>query len=229
MIEPSGASGNQRQLVMLSDMEILERLVAEGDDCIFVSPLIDLRAQLGPSSLDVRLGTELVTTKTSGNTHIDLGAGKESVEEQTTNYALVRQIAPDGYFVLHPGEFALAHTLEYIRLPRDIAARIEGRSSFGRLGLQIHATAGFVDPGFEGALTFELMNSGKLPVKLTPGVRLGQLCFFGVSPVQVSYMEKRYSKYGKRLGVELARIHEDPEVTRPEAARPAVLPQKDLF
>ena len=122
------------------------------------------------------------------------------------------RIRPDGHVVLHPGEFTLASTLEFFRLPRDIAGRLEGRSSLGRLGLQVHATAGFVDPGFEGTLTFELINSGKLPLKISPGVRLGQICFFRVAEVQVGYLDKVNSKYGGRLGTEISRIHEDPEI-----------------
>jgi dCTP deaminase len=206
----------RRSAGLLSDLQIMERLVAPDERCVFVSPIIDLVDQLGPSSLDVRLGTEFVTTRSSGMTHIDLRpAAGSAVKQALGEYSVMRQIPLSGRFVLHPGEFALGHTLEFIRLPRDIAARLEGRSSLGRMGIQIHATAGYVDPGFEGALTFELMNSGKLPVSLSPGIRLGQLCFFEVEPVEVPYLKKRYSKYGGRLGVESARVFEDPEIAAP--------------
>ena len=113
--------------------------------------------------------------------------------------------------MLHPGEFALASTLEYISLPLDIAGRLEGRSSIGRLGLQVHATAGFVDPGFYGTLTFELINSGRIPLTLSPGERLGQICFFRVLDVQVGYADKLYAKYFGSHGVELSKKHADPE------------------
>lgn len=81
-------------------------------------------------------------------------------------------------FVLHPGEFVLGSTYEGVTLPDDIAARVEGKSSLGRLGLLTHATAGFVDPGFSGHVTLELSNVATLPIKLWPGMKIGQLCFF---------------------------------------------------
>lgn len=83
----------------------------------------------------------------------------------------------------------------------------------GRLGLQVHATAGFVDPGFEGSLTFELINAGKLPLRFRPGLRLGQICFYRVSTVAQGYLQKPASKYGLRLGVETSLASRDPEVS----------------
>jgi len=199
---------------ILSDIEILERLVAkDSDGAIFVSPLIDPLTQLGPSSLDLRLGSEFISTRTTASTHIDLTEAREKLDAQMAAYFEVRNVGPTGSFVLHPGEFALASTLEFIRLPRDIAGRLEGRSSIGRLGIQVHATAGFVDPGFEGTLTFELSNTGHLPVRLAPGrVRLGQICFFRSHDVQIAYLEKNSSKYGRMLGAERTRVHLDPEL-----------------
>ena len=200
------------QGALLSDLEILERLVASDEDIIFISPLVNPEEQLGPSSLDMHLGADLYTTRISNHTHIDLTAKKEEVKSRIDQYSVHRRIGPDGFFVLHPGEFTLASTLEFIRLPLDIAGRLEGRSSIGRLGLQVHATAGFVDPGFKGVLTFELINSGKLPLKIRPGVRLGQICFFNVTKVQVGYMEKTSSKYGGHLGTQKSMIYEDREI-----------------
>lgn len=200
-----------KEIGLLSDLEILERLVAEEPYLVFVSPLIDPTTQLGPSSLDLRLGLDLVTTRVIASTHIDLTAGKQKLNEQKSRYMRKVRLRPNDDFVLHPGEFVLASTLEFIRLPMDIAGRLEGRSSLGRLGLQVHATAGFVDPGFEGSLTFELINSGKLPVKIFPGIRLGQLCLFKIKDVQVPYTKKSHSKYA-RLGVELTHIENDPEI-----------------
>lgn len=197
-----------RENGMLSDIQILERLVADDPLCIFVSPLINPLEQLGPASLDLRLGTELSVTRTLAKTHINL---KEGVAMDKHYYDL-RQGSTDSAYVLHPGEFALASTLEFIRLPSDIAGRLEGRSTYGRLGLQVHATAGFVDPGFEGTLTFELINSGKLPIELFPGVRLGQICFLKTESVQVSYMDKKTSKYGGKLGIEHAQLHLEVEI-----------------
>ncbi len=209
------AQGIPGRASILSDIEILARLVDPDDtECIFVSPLIRPAAQIGPSSLDLRLGFDLVGTRTLQETHIDL-AGPEArmvLAEQKPRYFEKQRLDPDGNFVLHSGAFLLASTLEFIRLPRDIAGRLEGRSSLGRLGLQVHATAGFVDPGFEGTLTFELINSGKLPVRVFPGIRLGQICFFYVPEVQVPYGKKTFRKYVHSLGVELTGIDKDPEI-----------------
>lgn len=204
-------AGNEFSL--LTDLEILERLVESNDEkCIFISPLIHPGIQLGPSSLDIHLGTEMTSTQISSNESIDLTKNKAQLESIVDRYTIKKQIGPGDHYVLHPGEFTLASTLEYIKLPLDIAGRLEGRSSIGRLGLQVHATAGFVDPGFEGTLTFEFINSGKLPLIVKPGLRLGQICFFKTNQVQVGYMDKPGSKYGGHMGTESSRIYHDPEI-----------------
>lgn len=200
---------------ILSDIQILERLVADDPFLIFVSPVIDPARQLGPSSLDLRLGTELTVIKNIAKTHFDLTPSETDIEDEVKEYFEVRKVGTKGTFVLHPGEFALAPTLEFLHLPLDIAGRLEGRSTYGRLGFQVHATAGFVDPGFRGTLSFELINSGKLPVRLTPGIRLGQICFFKVGEVQIGYMEKEDSKYGDKMGAEHPQLHKEPEISRP--------------
>jgi dCTP deaminase len=89
-------------------------------------------------------------------------------------------IEPDGTFVIHPGEFCLGRTLEWVEIPDDIVARIEGKSSIGRLGLIVHATAGFIDPGFSGTLTLEITNLTRIPIKLYPGLPIAQLSFMGL-------------------------------------------------
>ncbi|HIY24298.1 MAG TPA: dCTP deaminase [Candidatus Brachybacterium merdigallinarum] len=107
--------------------------------------------------------------------------------EQTELTRLVT-VEPDKPYMLHPGEFVLASTFERITLPDDIAARLEGKSSLGRLGLLTHSTAGFIDPGFSGHITLELSNMATLPVALWPGMKIGQLCFFRLSsPAQNPY------------------------------------------
>jgi len=98
------------------------------------------------------------------------------------------EVAPDEAFMLHPGEFVLASTLEIVTLGDDVAARLEGKSSLGRLGLLTHSTAGFIDPGFSGHVTLELSNMATLPITLWPGMKIGQLCYFDLS----SPAEKRY-------------------------------------
>lgn len=197
--------------LLLSDLQIMRRLVAKDEQCIFVSPLVNPAAQIGPSSLDVHLGVEISTPITVNETHFDLTTSDKNEPEKMRDHYQSRRISCDGAFVLHPGEFILASTLEFIRLPRDIAARLEGRSSIARLGVSVHTTAGFVDPGFEGQLTFELTNVSKLPVRLGPGLRLGQLCFFKISACQVPYDVRKHSKYGGAFGPVLSKIDEDSE------------------
>ncbi|MGH3499354.1 MAG: dCTP deaminase [Nocardioidaceae bacterium] len=127
-----------------------------------------------PSSVDVRMDRYFRVFENHLYPHIDPAAEQPD---------LTRLIETDGDepFVLHPGEFVLASTLERVGLPDDVAARLEGKSSLGRLGLLTHSTAGFIDPGFVGHVTLELSNVATLPIKLWPGMRIGQLCFFRLS------------------------------------------------
>lgn len=107
----------------------------------------------------------------------------DAIDPATDQSELTRMVSPSGTdpFILHPGEFVLGATYEYVTLPDDIAARLEGKSSLGRLGLLTHSTAGFIDPGFQGHVTLELSNMATLPIKLYPGMKVGQLCFFRLS------------------------------------------------
>ena len=131
-------------------------------------------ALVQPSSIDVRLDRYFRLFDNHKYPFIDPS------QEQPDLTRLV-EVEPDDPFVLHPGEFVLASTVEQVTLPDDIAARVEGKSSLGRLGLLTHATAGFVDPGFTGHVTLELSNVATLPIKLWPGMKIGQLCFFQLS------------------------------------------------
>ncbi len=134
-----------------------------------------------PSSIDVRLDRYFRVFENHRYPHID-----PSVEQTD----LTRMVEPqaDEPFILHPGEFALGSIYEVVTLPDDIAARVEGKSSLGRLGLLTHATAGFIDPGFSGHVTLELSNVATLPIKLWPGMKIGQLCFFQLtSPAENPY------------------------------------------
>ncbi|RKN36876.1 dCTP deaminase [Streptomyces hoynatensis] len=128
-------------------------------------------AMVQPSSIDVRLDRYFRVFENHRYPHID-----PSVEQPD----LTRTIEPPGDepFILHPGEFVLASTYEVITLPEDLASRLEGKSSLGRLGLLTHSTAGFIDPGFSGHVTLELSNVATLPIKLWPGMKIGQLCMF---------------------------------------------------
>ncbi len=127
-----------------------------------------------PSSIDVRLDRYFRLFDNHKYPHID------PAEDQPH---LTRLVEPDGQepFILHPGEFVLASTYELVSLPDDVAARLEGKSSLGRLGLLTHSTAGFIDPGFSGLVTLELSNVATLPIKLWPGMKIGQLCLFRLS------------------------------------------------
>jgi dCTP deaminase len=142
-----------------------------------------------PSSIDVRLDRFFRVFENHRYPHID------PAEEQPELTRLVEPEAGEP-FILHPGEFVLGSTYEVITLPDDVAARLEGKSSLGRLGLLTHSTAGFIDPGFSGHVTLELSNVATLPIKLWSGMKIGQLCFFRLS----SASEHPYgsAKYGSR-------------------------------
>jgi dCTP deaminase len=120
-------------------------------------------------------------------------------------------IGDDEPFILHPGEFVLGQTLEWVELPDDLVARLEGKSSLGRLGLLIHSTAGYVDPGWKGTLTLELSNVANLPIALYYGMRIGQISFFRMSsPVERPYGSKELgSKYQGQSEPTASAFHAD--------------------
>ncbi|MBW1602334.1 dCTP deaminase [Streptomyces sp. JJ66] len=152
-------------------------------------------ALVQPSSIDVRLDRYFRVFENHRYPHID-----PAVEQPD----LTRLIEPEGDepFILHPGEFVLASTFEVVTLPEDIASRLEGKSSLGRLGLLTHSTAGFIDPGFSGHVTLELSNVATLPIKLWPGMKIGQLCMFRLtSPAEHPYGSPQYgSRYQNQRG-----------------------------
>ena len=134
-----------------------------------------------PSSVDVRIDKYFRVFNNSKYTHID---PKREMPDLTTEV----EVPDDEPFVLHPGEFVLAATLEKFTLPNDLAGRLEGKSSLGRLGLLTHSTAGFIDPGFSGHITLELSNVANLPITLWPGMKVGQMAMFKMSsPAEVPY------------------------------------------
>ena len=152
-------------------------------------------AMIQPSSVDVRLDRFFRLFDNHKYPFID------PAQEQPELTRLV-EVDADESFVLHPGEFVLGSTLEEVSLPDDVAARVEGKSSLGRLGLLTHATAGFVDPGFTGHVTLELSNVATLPIVLHPGMKIGQLCFFQLSsPAEHPYgSDVRGSHYQGQRG-----------------------------
>lgn len=148
-----------------------------------------------PSSVDVRLDRFFRVFENHKYSVID-----PSVEQGELTREV--EVAPNEFFILHPGEFVLASTYEVISLPDDIAGRLEGKSSLGRLGLLTHSTAGFIDPGFSGHITLELSNVANLPVKLFPGMKIGQLCLIKLSsPAEHPYGSALYgSRYQGQRG-----------------------------
>lgn len=159
-------------------------------------------AMIQPASIDVRLDRWFRLFDNHRYPVID------PAQDQSELTRLV-EVAPDEPFVLHPGEFALGATYELVTLPDDVAARLEGKSSLGRLGLLTHSTAGFIDPGFTGHVTLELSNTATLPITLWPGMKIGQLCFFQLSsPAEDPYGSgAQGSRYQGQRGPTASRSH----------------------
>jgi len=155
--------------VLLSDRE-LRKEVESGR--LLLDPFDGEMVQ--PSSIDVRLDRFFRVFNNTKYTHID---PRQQQDELTS----LVEVEADEPFVLHPGEFVLGSTFEKVTLPDDLAGRLEGKSSLGRLGLLTHSTAGFIDPGFSGHITLELSNVANLPITLWPGMKIGQLCLFQLS------------------------------------------------
>ena len=162
--------------MLLSDRDIRKEIASSR---ISLEPFDAEMVQ--PSSVDVRIDRYFRVFENHKYPHID-----PSIEQAE----LTRLVEPDGDepFILHPGEFVLGSTYEVVTLPDDVSARLEGKSSLGRLGLITHSTAGFVDAGFSGHVTLELSNVATLPIKLWPGMKIAQLCFFRLtSPAEAPY------------------------------------------
>ncbi len=155
--------------MVLSDRTIREE-IAKGR--IVIDPLGEGCIQ--PASVDVHLHRRVLVFRNSRRPYID-------VREDMSDLTEMVEIDDDRPFMLHPGEFVLASTLEHIELPDDLVARLEGKSSLGRIGLLIHSTAGYVDPGWKGNLTLELSNVANLPVTLYRGMKIGQLSYLRLS------------------------------------------------
>lgn len=176
--------------MLLSDRDIKEQVSSKR---VGIEPFDPAMVQ--PSSVDVRLDRFFRVFENHKYSEID-----PSIEQPDLTREL--EVAPDEHFILHPGEFVLASTYEVITLPDDIAGRLEGKSSLGRLGLLTHSTAGFIDPGFSGHITLELSNVANLPVKLFPGMKIGQLCLIKLSsPAEHPYGSSIYgSRYQGQRG-----------------------------
>ncbi len=183
--------------MLLSDRDILAEIEAGR---VGLDPYE--ASMIQPSSIDVRLDKFFRVFDNHKYPHIDPAQDQSELTREV-------EVTGDDAFVLHPGEFVLGSTFEYVRLPDDIAARLEGKSSLGRLGLMTHSTAGFIDPGFQGHITLELANVATLPIKLYPGMKIGQLCFFRLtSPAENPYGSAKYgSRYQGQRGPTASRSH----------------------
>jgi len=162
-------------------------------------------SSMQPASVDVHLDKKLLVFRTWRNPfYID-------VKQDTSDLTEAVEIPPDKPFYLHPGEFVLASTRESITIPDDIVGRLEGKSSLGRLGLLIHSTAGYVDPGWKGHLTLELSNVAKLPITLYCGMKIGQISFIRLTtPVDRPYGSPELrSKYQGDRGPAPSRYFQD--------------------
>ena len=193
-------------MTILSDKHI-KKFIKEGK--IMIDPLIDPERQIQPSSVDLRIGNEFKGFKIVKTPVIDL-----KDPEDIDSYMESIHVEDKEAFIIHPNEFTLATTLETVKVPDNLVARVEGRSSMGRLGITMHVTAGFIDPGFEGKITLEISNIGKMPVALYPGQRACQIVF----ETMTSRAEKPYghpdrdSKYMGQTKPEGSRIKQDYEL-----------------
>ncbi len=183
--------------MLLSDRDIRAEIESGR---VGVSPFASEMVQ--PSSIDVRLDRFFRVFENHRYPHIDPAVEQVDLTREV-------EAIEDEPFVLHPGEFVLGSTYEVISLPNDVAARLEGKSSLGRLGLLTHSTAGFIDPGFSGHVTLELANVATLPILLWPGMKIGQVCFFRMtSEADYPYGSSIYgSRYQGQRGPTQSRSH----------------------
>ena len=190
--------------MLLSDRDILAEIESKR---VVIEPYEPSMIQ--PSSIDFRLDRYFRVFENHRYPHIDPAVDQSDLTR-------VVEAEGDEPFILHPGEFVLGSTFEVVSLPDDVAARVEGKSSLGRLGLLTHATAGFVDPGFSGHVTLELANVATLPIKLYPGMKIGQLCFFRLSsPAEHPYGSEKYgSRYQGQRGPTPSRSYANFQRTR---------------
>lgn len=188
--------------MVLSDRDIRKYLA---DGKIKIDPMPDLQEQLGACSIDLRLGNEFNVFEHSKLPYIDL-RGNYRIED------FMRKVCVEAneHFVLQPGEFVLASTLEWIEIPDDLVGTIDGRSSLGRLGLIIHGTASTFAPGWCGRATLELSNLGRMPIALYPGMRVCAFTFsLLTSPSEMPYCKNPRAKYMNQDGPEASRMTEE--------------------
>ena len=189
--------------MILSDVDIKKELFAGN---LVINPPIP-NDNIGSCSIDLRLSNEFFVFK-----HVSV-VGLELMQTNMNPEEFMERVIIDidaGSFILHPGEFALGSTIEYIQIPNNLVGRIDGRSSLGRLGLIIHGTASTFDPGFQGNATLELSNIGKIPLILRPDMRICAFVFEELkTPTSMPYYQKPGAKYSGQIGPVVSRINKD--------------------
>jgi dCTP deaminase len=188
--------------MVLSDRDIKKSLTSGK---IKITPQVNLKVQLGSNSLDLRLGNAFRIFDHSRHAYID--PYKKSIADDITREIVIENGEP---FIIQPGDFVLATTVEYLELPDDLVGSLEGRSSIGRLGIIIHSTAASVEAGWRGKITLELANMGKMPVALYPDMRICSISFEQLSsPAEIPYYKKRSAKYVGQKGPDESKISKE--------------------
>lgn len=188
--------------MVLSDRDIKKAIA---DQTIVISPKLDYKTQLGSCSIDLRLGNIFRVFEHSKHAYID--PAKKDYSNEITREIIVKS---GEQFIMQPGDFALAVTLEKVTIDPSLFGRLEGRSSLGRLGIVVHSTASIFDPGWDGNPVLELGNLGRMAVALTPGMRICAMTFEQLSsPAETPYGKKKAAKYKIQTGPQESKIHED--------------------
>lgn len=183
--------------MQLSDTDIIEELDT-GE--LIIEPITNKDVQIQPASVDVRLGNTFLKQTRANTTSID------PLHDNPEEYMTEHTVEENDTYTIHPGDFVLGETRERFKIPDYLTGNVEGRSTIGRMGVLIHVTAGLLDPGWEGHITLEIANVGKVPMELSPDMRIGQVTFTeNKSPCDRPYGEERGSKYQGQTGVQAAR------------------------
>ena len=185
--------------MILSDLSIRQAVTQK---TLVIKPFVEENLQ--PSSLDLILGNSFVLFDNTNLAYLDLS---QPIPE---HYGRQIELNGEQSIVIHPGEFILGTTREWVKLPNNLVARLEGKSSLGRLGLLVHATAGYVDPGFEGQLTLEISNLANVPLMLYPGMKIAQLAFIQTTTeVELPYGHRKLgSHYHGQQGATASRLNQ---------------------
>ena len=198
----------------LTDKGIIRRLAYDDPkERIVIIPLLFPYAQLGSVAIDVHLGTEFRILEPSAEECFDPKMSELKFRHFSRSSRKTRKSHPNQAFILHPNELVLASTLEWVRVPENLVARLDGRSSWARLGLTVHFTAGDIQPGSYGMITFELQTDGGVPFKLYPGMRIAQLQFYTLEDVPAeSYKMKGKARFRGQLGPSMGPYPDDLEL-----------------